>query len=78
MEVDIREEEGGKDEKALMCFVPRNLPPKYADAVMTNNSSKISYAMKDMEGKAVGRVQYFLNGVFKDLLEDGKVAEVKG
>lgn len=77
MEVDIREE-GGKDDKALMCFVPRNLPPKYGDVTMTNNSSKKSYDMKDIEGKAVGRVQYFLNGVLKDLLEDGKVAEVKG
>ena len=46
--------------------------------MMTNNSSKKSYAMKDIVGKAVGRVQYFLNGVFMDLLEDGKVAEVKG
>lgn len=35
--------------------------------------------MKDVQaGKPVGRVQYFLNGVFKDLLEDGKVVEVKG
>ena len=34
--------------------------------------------MKDVLGKPVGRVQYFLNEILADLLDEGEVLNVKG
>ena len=78
MEVDVRKEEGGKDEKALMCYVLDVLPEKIANTKMESKSSGKSFIMRDVLGKAVGRVQYFLNNLLTDLLDDGKVIDVKG
>lgn len=78
MEVDVRKEGGGKDEKALLCFVPDYLPDEIANTKMESKSGGKSYLMKDVLGKPVGRVQYFLNEILADLLDEGKVLNVKG
>ena len=78
MEVDARKEEGGKDENALLCFVPDYLQDEIANTKMESKSGGKSYLMKDVVGKPVGRVQYFLNEILADLLDEGKVLNVKG
>ena len=38
MEVDVSKEGGGKDEKALLCFVPGYLPDEIANRKMESKS----------------------------------------
>ena len=78
MEVGVRKEEGGKDEEALMCYVPNVLPEKIANTKMESKSSGKSFIMRDVLGKAVERVQYFLNNHLTALLDNGKVIDLKG
>lgn len=78
MVVDIKKEERGRDEKALMCFIPDCLPDHIASRTIESKSSNKSYLMKEVQGKPVGRVQYFLNEILVDLMDEGKVKHVKG
>ena len=78
MVVDIRKEESGRDEKALMCFIPDCLTDHIASRRMESKSSRKSYLMREVQGKPVGRVQYFLNKILVDLINEGKVKHVKG
>ena len=61
-----------------MCYVPDVLPEKIANTKMESKSCGKSFIMRDVLDKAVGRVQYFLNNLLTDLLDDGKVIDVKG
>ena len=78
MEIEVRPEIGGVDSRALLCYVPQKIPPRFANVVMTSRSSGQRYTMSEKAGKAIGCVQYFLNKAFLDLLEEGKVTEIKG
>ena len=78
LEVDVKRETGGVDEKALLCHVSENLPEEIANTRVVSRSSGKSYYMREMAGRPMGRVQYFLNKTFVDLMEEGKAIEIKG
>ena len=63
----------GNDENALLCSVPRVLPESIANVKMESKSSGKSYLMKDVLGKPIGRVNYFVNDVLSQLLDERKV-----
>ena len=54
MEVDVRKEEGIKDEKALMCYVPDVLPEKVANTKMESKSIGKSFIIRDVLGQGSG------------------------
>ena len=58
--------------------MPRVLPASNANVKMQSKWSGKSYLMKEVLGKAVGRVNNFINDVFSHLLVEAKVIEVKG
>ncbi len=67
-----------KEEYALLCKVPHDLDEETLDTVMTSKSRKLKYSVREVVGKPVGRVQYFLNKTFFQLLQEGKVKSVYG
>lgn len=76
--VQTRLEVGGKDKEAILCVVPDDLEESILSTTMTSKSSKKSYQVRDVVGKTVGRVQYFLSGTFRQLLLENKVEEITG
>lgn len=79
-QVDIEREESSKakEEYALLCKVPRDLDDQTLEIVMKSKSKKLQYRVRDVVGKPIGRVQYFLNKTFFQLLQEGKVQSVYG
>lgn len=69
---------GGKDKEAVLCVVPDDLEEKFLEQTMTSKSSKKTYKVRDVVGKTVGRVQYFLSGTFRQLIMEGKVTQIIG
>jgi len=67
-----------KDEYALLCKVPQDLDEETKGTVMRSKSKRKEYRVSDVMGKTIGRVQYFLNKTFIQLLEEGKVKSVNG
>jgi len=67
-----------KDEYALLCKVPRDLDSRVLDMVMVSKSKKRQYKVRDVVGKTIGRVQYFLNKTFVELTEEGRVKCIEG
>ena len=67
-----------KDEYALLCKVPQDLDEETKRTVMRSKSKRKEYRVSDVMGKPIGRVQYFLNKTFIQLLEEGKVKSVNG
>ena len=65
-------------EYALLCKVPRDLDDQTLETVMKSKSKKLQYRVRDVVGKPIGRVQYFLNKTFFQLLQEGKVQSVYG
>lgn len=76
--VDVQREVGGVDDRALVVTVPNDLPEDILKQRMTSKSSRSSYIVRDVVGKVMGRVQYFLNKTFVDLLDEGKVSQIEG
>lgn len=56
IEVDVRKEEGGKDEKVFMCFILDYLLDEIVNIKMEFKFGGKLYLMKDVFGKLVGRV----------------------
>ena len=78
MEVDVSKEGGGKGREGtsvLRTRLPTRRNRQHKDGVQIWWKS---YLMKDVLGKPVGRVQFFLNEILADLLDEGKVLNVKG
>ncbi|CAH3194148.1 unnamed protein product, partial [Porites evermanni] len=48
------------------------------EMVMKSKSAKTEYKVRDLVGKTIGRVQYFLNKTFVELLDEGRVTCVTG
>ncbi|XP_078378046.1 uncharacterized protein LOC144661224 [Oculina patagonica] len=69
---------GGKDPNGILCFVPDDLGTSFDNQTMYSRSSKKSYMVRDVVGKPIGRVQYFLNEAFVELMKNGMVQSVKG
>lgn len=76
--VDVQREVGGVDDRALVVTVPDDLPEDILKQRMTSKSSRLSYLVRDVVGKVMGRVQYFLNKTFVYLLDEGKVFQIEG
>lgn len=67
-----------KDEYALLCKVPRHLDEDTLVKVMKSKSKKVEYTVRDVVGKTIGHVQYFLKKTFYQLLQEGKVKSING
>ena len=74
----MEESSKAKEECALLCKVPRDLDDQTLETVMKSRSKKLQYRVRDVVGKPIGRVQYFLNKTFFQLLQEGKVQSVYG
>ena len=59
-------------------MVPDDLPSNILDTVMHSKSQRKTYKVREVVGKTVGRVQYFLNTVVSQLKNDGSISDVKG
>lgn len=73
-----REASGAKDEYALLCKVPSDLDDAMMEMVMKSKSAKTEYKVRDLVGKTIGCVQYFLNKTFVELLDEGRVTCIQG
>ena len=76
--MEKEESSAAKDEYALLCKVPDDLDEDLLSTVMKSKSKKKVYTVREVVGKTVGRVQYFLNKTFFQLLQEGKVKSVYG
>ena len=73
-----RETGAAKDEFALLCKVPCHLDNHLLEMVMVSKSKKTQYNVRDVVGKTIGRVQYFPNKTFVELMEEGRVKCIEG
>lgn len=73
-------ESGNRDHFALQCILPsvEQIPEALLDIELTSKSAKKSYTLRDVAGRQIGRVQYFLNRELKELMNCGKVNGIKG
>ena len=78
--VRTEQERGNEDPHAIMCYVPdkEELDPSTFKKVMHSKSSKRTYTVGDVACKPVGRVQYFLNNTFSQLLEERRIVGLRG
>lgn len=76
--VSVQREVGGRDSHSLLCHVPNDLPEDILGTKMSSKSKKISYTIRDVIGKPVGRMQYVLNVAICKLLDEGRVKVVRG
>lgn len=68
--VKVQKEVGGIDEFGLLCIVPDDLTEEVLNTV--------TYQIREVVGKTVGRVQYFLNETFVKEIESGTVENIEG
>lgn len=63
-------ESGNRDHFALQCILPsvEQIPEALLDIELTSKSAKKSYTLRDVAGRQIGRVQYFLNRELKELM----------
>ena len=78
--VTVEREDVGvaKEEYALLSRVPLDLDEKTLETVMRSKSKKIEYRVRDVVGKPLGRVQYFLNKTFFQLVEERRIKSING
>ena len=74
----VQREVGGRDEFALLCVVPHDLDHEMLDKTMHSRSLKKSYQVRDVIGKPVGRVQYFLNRTLVEGMTRGTISKIEG
>lgn len=74
----VEREVGGRDEFALLCVVPHDLSQEMLDKTMHSRSLKKSYQVRDVIGKPVGRVQYFLNKTLVEEMTRGTISNIEG
>lgn len=58
--------------------MPRGLSEEMLNKTMHNRSLKKSYLVRDVIGKPIGRVQYFLNRTLVEEMTKGNVSEIEG
>ena len=61
-----------------MCRVPRGLSEEMLNKTMHNRSLKKSYLVRDVIGKPIGKVQYFLNRTLVEEMTKGNISEIEG
>ena len=76
MSVEREDADTARDSYALLCKVPHCLDDKILDTVMKSKSRRKEYKVREVVGKPVGRVQYFLNKTFVQLLEETRIKSV--
>ena len=78
--VNVMHESGNRDPFALQCILPsaEQIPEALLDIELTSKSAKKSYTLRDVAGRQIGRMQYFLNRELKELMDCGKVNGIKG
>ncbi|CAH3143855.1 unnamed protein product [Porites lobata] len=69
---------GGRDEFALLGRVPHDLSEEMLNKTMHSRSLKKSYQVRDVIGKPIGRVQYFLNRTLVEEMTRGNISEIEG
>ena len=74
----VEREVGGRDEFALLCVVSHDLSQEILDKTMHSRSLKKSYQVRDVIGKPVGRVQYFLNRTLVEEMARGTISKIEG
>ena len=74
----VQQEVGGLDEFGPLCIVPDDLTEEVLNTVMRSQLLKKSYQIREVVGKTVGRVPYFLNKTFAEEIESGTVETIEG
>ena len=80
MKVTVTPEGENPDVNAMKCVLPTysEIDEHSREMVMESKSTKTKYWLGDKAGQQIGRVQYFLNSAFKELLQDGAVNDIYG
>lgn len=78
MTVEQEDADTARDSYALLCKVPHALDDEILDTVMKSKSRRMEYKVTEVVGKSLGRVQYFLNKTFVQLLEERRIKSVHG
>lgn len=74
-------ENGNRDPFALRCVLPEvsEIPETPLDVPLVSKSARKNYTLREVAGRQIGRVQYFLNRELKHLLDCGKIGNcIKG
>ena len=68
-------ENENKDPFALRCVLPeiREIPETLLDVPLVSKSAKKNYTLREVAGRPIGRVQYFLNRELKHLMDCEKI-----
>ena len=71
---------GNRDPFALNCVLPEvsEIPESLLDVPLISKSSRKSYTLREVAGRQIGHVQYFLNRELKLLLDCGKIFRIEG
>lgn len=77
-QVKVEREVGGRDEFGLLCIVPDDLSEEILNTVMRSRSLKKTYQVREVVGKTIGRVQYFLNKIFVEEMRKGNISKIEG
>ena len=78
--MNVYPESGNEDPFALRCVLQEvaDMPSTLQDVVMVSTSTKKTYTLREVAGRQIGRVQYFLNREIKHLLDCGKIIKIEG
>lgn len=78
--MNVYPESGNEDPFSLGCVLPEvaDMPSTLQDVIMVSTSTKKTYTLREVAGRQIGRVQYFLNREIKHLLDCGKINKIEG
>ena len=78
--MNVYPESGNEDPFALRCVLPEvaDMPLTLQDVIMVSTRTKKTYTLREVAGRQIGRVQYFLNREIKHLLDCGKIIKIEG
>ena len=54
------------------------IPEELSNIVLISKSAEIAYTLRDVAGKQIGRVQYFLHKEYKELMDCGESLLLEG
>ena len=78
--MNVYPQSGNEDPFVLRCVLPEvaDMLLTLQDVIMVSTRTKKTYTLREVAGRQIGRVQYFLNREIKHLLNCGKINKIEG